>query len=163
QEPRGKLTWFCGSYDDLLAHAAESKRIVFLDFYSRTNPYSKKLEKGTYCDPVVVAEMRELLCFAVDADSKDSRALRKRFQVQGPPALVFLDPDGSLRDQLSGYLAPEAFVADVRRIKKNSGTFSDLRARLRADAGDLDSRWELAKKLKAIGDMPGFEEQVSEI
>lgn len=163
QEARGKLDWFQGSYEELLAEAAKSKRIVFLDFFSRSNAFSKKLEKATYCDPRVVSEMSGLLCFSIDADGKDSKPLRKRFQVQNAPALVFLDPDGTLRDQITGYFGPEPFLMELRRIKSNEGTFSDLRTRIQHDPADLDSRWGLACKLRTIGDLIGYEEQVGEI
>ena len=162
-ESRGKIAWFSGSYPELLAQAKSTKRIVFLDFYSRSNAYSKKLEKGTYSDPRVVAELADVLCYSIDADGKESKPLRKTFQVQSPPALVFLDPDGTLRDQISGYLAPDPFLLELRRIKANKGTFSDLRARIGKDEDDLDARWELACKLRSIGDLPGYEEQVSEL
>jgi len=162
-EQRGKLTWFEGSYEELLDEAARTGRVVYLDFYSRTNAYSKKLEKGTYVDPRVVSEMGDLLCFSIDADGKESKPLRKRFQVQNAPALVFLDPDGNLRDQISGYFPSDVFLMEVRRIKANKGTFSTLRARIHAAADDLDARWELACKLRTIGDLVGYEEQVAEI
>jgi len=163
QEPRGKIAWFAGSYGELLEKAKSSKRIVFLDFYSRSNTYSKKLEKSTYSDPRVVAALEDVLCFSIDADGKESKPLRKSFQVQSPPALVFLDPEGTLRDQISGYLAPDPFLMELRRIKANKGTFSDLRARIEKDGNDLDSRWELACKLRSMGDLPGYEGQVSEL
>jgi len=163
QEPRGKVAWFRGSFDELLAKAAESKRLVYLDFYSRSNPYSRKLEKTTYSEARVVDALDDFLCFSIDADSKETKPLRKRFQVQGPPALVFLDPDGSLRDQISGYFAPEMFLMELERIRANDKTFSDLRARIRKDESDLDSRWALACKLQKSGDLIGYEEQVAEI
>jgi len=163
QDPRGKIVWFAGSYAELLAQAKSKKCIVFLDFFSRSNAYSKKLEKSTYTDPRVLAELVDVLCFSIDADGKESKPLRKSFQVQSPPALVFLDPDGTLRDQISGYLAPDPFLLELRRIKANKGTFSDLRARIGKDENDLDARWELACKLRSIGDLLGYEDQVSEL
>src|SRR5262249_19838511 len=140
----------------------------FLDFYSLTNAFSNKLEKDTLSRPEVVAELASMLCYRIDVDAKDadakeSRAAKKRYQVLNAPALVFLDPDGSLRDQITGYFAAEPFLAELRRIKANERTFSDLRARIARQADDLDSRWELATKLRAIGDVRGYEQQVAEI
>jgi hypothetical protein len=162
-EPRGKIVWFRGTFEELLAEATKSKRLVFLDFSSRTNAYSKKLARGTYLDPRVVSELAGLLCYSVDADGKETKPLRKRYQVLSAPALVFLDPDGSLRDQLSGYFPPESFLLELRRIKANTDTFSDLRQRITKNADDLDSRWALACKLRAIGDLAGYEQQISEV
>jgi len=76
---------------------------------------------------------------------------------------VFLEADGQLRDQLTGYYGPEYFLDELRRIKRNEGTFTSLRARIQADAGDLDARWGLACKLRRIGDLRGYEGEVSEI
>lgn len=163
QEPRGKIAWFTGRYEELLEQAKNTKRLVFLDFYSHSNAYSKKLEKSTYSDPRVVAELSDVLCFSIDAENRESKPLRKSFQVQNAPALVFLDPDGSLRDQISGFVAAEPFLQELRRIKENKGTFSDLRARIEKDENDLDSRWELACKLRSMGDLLGYETQVSEL
>jgi len=160
---RGRIAWYQGSYEELLAEAARSKRLVFLDFYSRLNAYSKKLEQGTYMDPRVVAEVADLLCYSVDTDSKASKPLRRRFQVQSAPTLVFLDPDGELRDQISGYIPADLLLQELCRIKANRGTFSDLRGRIEADAEDLDARWELGCKLRKIGDLAGYEQQVAEI
>lgn len=162
QEP-ARIAWFRGTYEELLVESARTKRLVFLDFFSHANAHSKKLEKGTLADCVIVAELSQMLCFAIDADGKESKPLRKRFQILNAPALVFLDPDGTLRDQITGFIAAEPFLIELRRIKANKGTFSDLRARIAKDADDLDSRWGLAQKLRAIGDIYGFEEQVSEI
>lgn len=163
EEPRGRVEWFRGSYEELLGEAARSERIVFLDFYSRSSAYSRKLEKTTYLAAPVLGELAGFLCFGVDADSRESRALRKQFQVKGTPALVFLDPDGSLRDHLNGYFGPERFAHELRRIKQNHGTFSDLRRRIAAAPADLDARWELACKLREIGDQEGHLAEVARI
>lgn len=163
EEPRGRVEWFQGSYEELLAESARSERIVFLDFYSRSNAYSRKLEKTTYLSSPVLAELSGVLCFGIDVDRRDSKPLRKQFQIKGTPALVFLDPDGSLRDHLSGYFGPERFAQELGRIKLNRGTFSDLRRRIAAAPADLDARWELACKLREIGDQNGHLAEVARI
>jgi len=163
EEPRGRIEWFAGSYEELLAEAARSERIVFLDFYSRSSAYSRKLEKTTYLAGPALAELADILCYGVDADERSSKPLRKQFQVKGTPALVFLDPDGGLRDHLSGYIGPERFTHELRRIKQNVDTFSALRKRIAAAPADLDARWELACKLRGIGDLEGHLSEVARI
>jgi len=163
ERQRGKLAWFSGSYEELLAQAQTSKRIVFIEFWTEWCPFCTKLEKVTLSSTSVQSALEDMLCYSVDANSKQGKTLARRFQARGSPTLVFLDPDGKLRDQLTGYIAPEPFLAELRRIKKNEGTLSDLRARIQSDPGDLEARWQLAKKLKVLGDLPGSEEQVSAI
>jgi tetratricopeptide (TPR) repeat protein len=161
-EGTARFAWFNGSFEELLGEAARTKRLVFLNFHS-SNAYSKKLERGTLSEPRVTRELAEFLCLSIDADAKESKLVRRRYQVQAAPALVFLESTGEMRDQLTGYLAPDAFLMELRRIKQGNGTLSGLRSRLRADPGDLEARWDLALKLRALGDLAGFEEQVGEL
>ncbi len=160
---QGRLAWFQGTWQECLAEAVKSRRIVFLDFWMDWCPYSKKLATITFASDSVVTEMKDILCYSVDARGKEGKALARQFQARGVPTLVFLDPDGTLRDQLTGYFPPEPFLVEVRRIKRNEGTLSELRGRIQTAPGDLEARWKLAQKLKAIGDLPGYEEQVAAI
>src|SRR5262245_17413490 len=88
-EVRVKPNWYSGSFDQLLHEAESSKRIVLLSFRSDWATYSKMLDKVTLASPDVLSELEELLCFAIDADSKEGKLLGKKFQVRTPPALVF--------------------------------------------------------------------------
>ena len=158
----GKISWFQGSWSELLAEAAKTKRVVFVDFWTEWCVYCKKLGGVTLSADSVVAEMKDFLCYSVDAESEEGRRLTKQFNVRGYPALFFFEPDGSLRDRLSGYYAPDAFLSEIRRIRKNEDTISGLRAKIQSDpSGALEARWALAKKLKAIGDVKGYEEQLA--
>ncbi len=159
----GKLPWFQGSFDELLARAADTERIVFLYFWMEHCPYCTKLSKVTFASAPVLCEMQDVLCFAVEMNGKQGKPLARRYQVRGPATLAFLDPDGTLRDQLTGYLPAESLAAEVRRIKRNEGTLSGLRARIQEEPSDLGARWQLARKLKLLGDLPGYEEQVAAI
>lgn len=158
----GKLAWFDGTWDELAAEASKSQRVVFVDFWTKGCAYCKEQEV-TFSVDSVVSEMEPLLCFSVDAETKDGNALTRKFNVRGYPTLLFLEPDGTLRDRISGYYAPEPFLGEVRRIKRNENTFSGLRAKIARDPDDLEARWTLAKKLKAIGDVRASEDQVAQI
>jgi predicted Zn-dependent protease len=119
--------------------------------------------KDTFTVDSVVAEMKGILCFNVDAHSEAGRPLATRFRVRGLPTLLFLEPDSSVRDGIFKYLPAEGFLKEVARIKRNEGTLSSLRARVRTEPADLESRYDLAKKLCDMGDEAGAAEQLHAI
>lgn len=159
----GRLPWFKGTWEELLAEAKRSDRIIFVDFWTEWCSWCKRLEKDTLSNDEVVREMRDVLCYSVNGESEEGKPLVQRFGIRTYPALVFLDPDGEQRDFIGQYLPPTPFLKEVQRIKRNEGTISNLRARIDENPDDLDARYEYAKKLAALGDEAGYEEQVAAI
>lgn len=111
----------------------------------------------------MVTELKNAICVLVDAESETGEPLKERFGVRGFPALLFLNPDGSPRDKISGYMPPEPFLAEVQRIFRNEGTIPALKKEVVAKPEDLDLRWAYAQKLKNFGDTEGYEAQVARI
>ncbi|HED64551.1 MAG TPA: hypothetical protein ENJ09_03245 [Planctomycetes bacterium] len=107
--------------------------------------------------------MEDVLCFSVDAESDWGEPIAKGFGVTGYPTMLFLNPDGSVRDKIGGYLPPEPFVSEVNRIKKGEGTIVGLRKKVEADPKNLEARYELAMKLREFGDDTGYQEQIEAI
>ncbi len=158
-----ELAWFDGTWDELLAKAKEENRIVFVDFWTTWCGWCKRLDRDTLSDDAVVAELKDFLCFSIDAESHAGAPLARRFGVQGYPALVFLDPDGGERDFISGYLPPEHFLGEVRRVKRNEGTLAGLRKRIELEPDDLDARYELAVKYRGLKRTAEHAAQIAEI
>ena len=105
--------------------------------------------------------MKDVLCYSIDAESKEGRVIARKFDVKGFPTLLFLEPDGRVRDVIGGFLPPDAFTAEVKRIKKNESTLSSLKERIASSPLDLDVRWCYAQKLIRLGDEKGYEREVA--
>lgn len=151
-DEHGKLTWFKGSFDDLVREATKSKKIIFIDFWTTWCVWCKRLDHDTLSADSVVASMKDILCYSVDAESKDGAPLARRFGASGYPFLVFLEPDGSLRDRISGYLAPDRFLKEVARIKTGEGTVSEARRKLALNPRDVFARLELVFVLRKLNE-----------
>ena len=124
---------------------------MFLDFWTSWCTWCKVLDRETFSDERVAAKMRGLVCLSVDAESEDGRALAARFSVAAYPALVFLDPDGTPRERIDGYLPPAALLAEVARVERDEGTLRGLQRRVDARPQDLLLRLELAGKARNLG------------
>ena len=159
----GKLPWFEGSYEDALKEAKAKNKLVFVDLWTTWCGWCKRLDKDTYSDDSVAAEMKDIVCFNIDAESKDGAPLAKKFNVRGYPALILLNSDGSFRDQIGGYLKPDDFKREIQRVRSGKDTVTGLRQEVEADKSNVDKRYALANKLREIDDKAGVEEQMSEI
>ena len=96
-------------------------RPVMLDFQADWCVSCKELERYTFSDPAVMAEMRRFLRLQADvtANDADDRALmQKTFGIPGPPAILFLTPGGveMTRERLVGFVPADVFAAHLRRI-----------------------------------------------
>ena len=104
-----------GALDRHLAAARSAGRSVILDFYAEWCTDCIRMEKTTFSDPTVLNQLSrfELLQVDVtDAADPDSKAIKQRFGVYGPPAIVFFGPDGDERPgRLYGYRNPTEFLS----------------------------------------------------
>ncbi|HEY3075906.1 MAG TPA: protein-disulfide reductase DsbD [Burkholderiales bacterium] len=89
-------------------------RPVMLDFYADWCVSCKEMEKLTFSDPRVRAELDRMLLLQADvtAANEADRALLRRFSLFGPPGIIFFDSQGreiaGLR--VIGYQPPERFL-----------------------------------------------------
>jgi thiol:disulfide interchange protein DsbD len=69
---------------------------VMLDFYADWCVSCKEMEHLTFSDPAVAAAMQRFLLLQADvtANSEADKALLKRFQLFGPPGILFFDAKG---------------------------------------------------------------------
>lgn len=108
--------------DRQLADASRAGKSVMIDYYADWCTDCIRMEKTTFQDADVLAELNArfvaLQVDVTDPNDEDRRALKKRFGVFGPPAVLFLDADGTqLKDKsFYGYKDPEAFLAHIRSI-----------------------------------------------
>ena len=103
------------------AALAASDRPVMLDFYADWCVACKEMEHLTFSDPAIAARLRNarLLQADVTANSADAKALLKRFQLFGPPGIVFFDPQGQelAAARTIGFLPADEFAQRLDRAK----------------------------------------------
>jgi len=88
---------------------------VMLDFYADWCVSCKEMEKFTFADARVQAQLKNTLLLQIDLTSNndDDKALLHRYEIFGPPAILFFDKQGKeLKDlRVMGYQNPEQFLA----------------------------------------------------
>jgi thioredoxin:protein disulfide reductase len=93
---------------------------AMLDFYADWCVSCKEMEKFTFSDARVQAKLKQmnLLRADVTANNTDDQALLKRFDLFGPPGIIFFDPAGKEVLRVVGYESADKFL---RSLDKAAG------------------------------------------
>lgn len=111
------------SSEELEALLAQSKgKKVMLDFYADWCTSCKELDEITFKDPAVIQSLNDYILVRTDvtADSKAEKALTKRFNLFGPPAMIFFDKNSQAikGSELIGYKDPQTFITHIKTLEK---------------------------------------------
>ena len=81
--------------DEAIAKARKAGRPVILDFSAQWCVECKVMDRTVFPEPQVQERLRDFDLIRADATdyNDDSRSLMKRFDVVGPPTVIFLDAD----------------------------------------------------------------------
>jgi len=105
--------------EQAVAAASGRGQPVMLDFYADWCVSCKEMEKYTFTDPQVHAELDGVVLLQADvtANDADDQALLKHFRIFGPPSIIFFGPDGQERRafQVVGFMPADEFAAHAAR------------------------------------------------
>jgi thioredoxin-like negative regulator of GroEL len=134
-------------FSTVLAKAKAERKVVFVDFTTEWCGWCKKLEQDTFSRPEVAAAMAGFLAVHIDAEKGEGPTLAARYGAHGFPTMVVVDDAGEEVDRIVGYLPPDKFVPEIRRIEKGERTLKALKKAVAADPKDLAAALDLAEKL----------------
>lgn len=103
--------------EELDAAVRDAGRPVMLDFYADWCVSCKEMERFTFTDPAVQARLGKALLLQADVtrNSESDRALLKRFQLFGPPGIVFFDASGrELETRVIGFQNAQRFQQSLQ-------------------------------------------------
>jgi thioredoxin:protein disulfide reductase len=104
-----------GQLDQIVKAAAQP---AMLDFYADWCVSCKEMEKFTFSDPRVNARLKQLKLLRADvtANNTDDQVLLKRFNLFGPPGIIFFNQDGKEVLRVVGYESADTFLRSLDRV-----------------------------------------------
>jgi thioredoxin-like negative regulator of GroEL len=133
-----------------MEQARAEQKYVMVDFFTGWCHWCKVLDQKTYRDERVSALAERLVSVKVNAEVET--AVAAEYAVRGYPTILFLNPDGSLRRRVAGYLPPEAFAPIMEEVMKNDTEVFALSNQVRATPRDGWVRGDYARALARAGD-----------
>jgi thiol:disulfide interchange protein DsbD len=103
------------------ALARSKGKVAMLDFYADWCVSCKEMEKLTFPATEVKARLDNMLLLQVDvtANNADDKALLKRFNLFGPPGIIFFDKQGNENQgkRVIGYQNADKFLNSLNRAE----------------------------------------------
>ncbi len=96
-------------------------KTIMLDFYADWCTSCKEMEKLTFSDSKVKAALKDTLLLQADvtANNADDQALLKRFNLFGPPGIIFFDKTGAeQKTRVIGYKNAEDFTLILNQVNQ---------------------------------------------
>jgi thiol-disulfide isomerase/thioredoxin len=156
--------WFCPVTSSLVAapfsdlsfeaaskQAAQTGKIVLVDFYTTWCGPCKLLDKTTWTDASVI-QLLEEKTVSLRIDAEKELALSKRYKIEAYPSVLLIKPDGTEIDRLVGYKEPMAFIKDFNAALAGKDSISRAKEELRADGtNDPSARMKFGAALAQKG------------
>ncbi len=99
------------------ALAQTNGKSALLDFYADWCVSCKEMEKFTFTDPRVQTRFGDMILLQIDvtANNADDKAMLKRFNLFGPPGIIFFDGHGQEvpRGRVIGYQNADKFLQSL--------------------------------------------------
>ena len=109
------------SVEDLnneLSKASAAGKAVMLDFYADWCIVCNEMERYTFPDPGVHMALKDVVLLKADVTSNDDNdvALMMKFELYGPPAIIFFNKNAEERKpyRLVGFVAADKFIAHIK-------------------------------------------------
>lgn len=141
------IQW-ASSFVTAMEEARAENRVVMVDFYTHWCGWCKVLDRKTYVDPKVVERASRLVNVKINAEADVATA--SKYEVQAYPTILFLNPDGSVRQALQGFRPPEQFVGILDQVTNVEGEMQSLAYRVLNEPRDPALRRSFADVL-AVG------------
>lgn len=101
--------------------AAANGKYVMLDFYADWCVSCKEMERFTFADSKVQAQLKDMVLLQVDvtANVDADKALLKRFGLLGPPGIILFDANGAeiKSFRVIGYQSSDKFLATLAKAQ----------------------------------------------
>jgi thiol:disulfide interchange protein len=105
------------SWSDIIKQAKTENKVIFLDIYATWCGPCKQLKKNTFTDNEVGAYFNANFINATfDAEFGEGIILAQQFSVHAYPTMLFINPDGSVRQTVIGYRSANQLLREGKSI-----------------------------------------------
>jgi len=153
------VTWWSKDFDAALTAAKDAPSEMVLLYCWQESDTCAAMFSGTMSDAKVGKKLADYICMGVKNDDA-GKSVWERYKIDSVPVVLFLQPDGTVVDVLTGYVTIEQFILDLDRVRAGKETILSLRTQITDDPKDIKSAQLLVQKLRALKDIAGSHEVI---
>ncbi|MCX6221396.1 MAG: thioredoxin fold domain-containing protein [Bacteroidia bacterium] len=106
-----------GAWSEALASAKKENKLIFLDISASWCPPCRMLKARTFPNPEVGTFFNaNFINVEVDGEKGEGIDLAHKYRIMGYPSLIFVNGNGDVVTQTSGYHNPKEFVELGKRV-----------------------------------------------
>jgi thiol:disulfide interchange protein DsbD len=107
--------------ENRVAEAGKNGKPVMLDFYADWCVSCKEMERFTFSDAQVQAKLSNVVLLQADvtANTADDKALLKKFNLFGPPGIIFFNAQGQEAGRVIGFQPADKFLQSLAALGGN--------------------------------------------
>jgi thioredoxin 1 len=93
-----------GTFNAIVERAKSENKVIFMDIYATWCGPCKLLKRTTFTDKEVGNYFNtHFINIAVDGETAEGKKLREQYEVRSYPTMLFINPDGSIKEEAVGY------------------------------------------------------------
>jgi len=123
------MEFYEGKWEDALATAKESGKLMFVDCYTTWCGPCKKMSKQTFKDPSVGDYFNaNFINIKLDMEKENGMRFGMKYPVSAYPTMFFIDGNGEVVHKIKGFKTAEPFLAEGNKAVKKydrSGKFAE--------------------------------------
>ncbi|GEM_PF-2503503 len=112
------ISWNHNDFEAGLNQAAEEEKYLMVNFHADWCGWCQRMDSDTFADPEVVGFADNFV--NVKIDTQEDQRVAQQYNVRGLPTTVFLDYDGGVVENVSGYRESEDFLEIMEGVLQGS-------------------------------------------
>jgi tetratricopeptide (TPR) repeat protein len=143
-----KVNFVNVSLDEAFSKAKTENKLLLVDFFSTTCNPCWKLLKDVFVDPGMSTYINShFICIKITSEWEDYNTIRKKYNVQGLPTVIFFNDNGEELDRNCGYDGnKESYFKTIQDYFQGENTLTFLKAEYKKDSLSVTNNFNLAMK-----------------
>ncbi|MCF8276474.1 MAG: thioredoxin family protein [Flavobacteriales bacterium] len=117
------INYFEGSFEEALKLSAETGKPILLEAHASWCGVCKKMASTTMTDGLVVETVNaNYISLNMDMEKGEGPALKERYAISGYPTMLVINPDGTVKKTIKGYVGAADLVKELSLEQKSSSS-----------------------------------------